>query len=73
VIIGGRFDRPGTLGHEFFLRKDGTPVQRLIVIRTGRPADGVEVAASSDDGQKRNAPLAIQAAYPVTRGQSRDR
>ncbi|MGE3806296.1 MAG: hypothetical protein AB7K24_16630 [Gemmataceae bacterium] len=71
VIIGGRYDRPGTLGHEFFLRKDGTPAQKLIVIRTGRSADAVEVADSSG-GERKAAPLAIQAAYTVTRGQGRD-
>lgn len=38
VLIGGRFDRPETLGHQSYLRGDeANPVQRLLVIRTSRP------------------------------------
>lgn len=72
IIIGGRFDRPGTVGHEFFLRTDGTPVQRLLVIRTGRSSEGVgvEVASTQEASPRRSAPLAIQAAYTAVRGQS---
>ncbi len=36
LLLGGRYDRPGTLGHESFVRADeARPVQRLLVIRLG--------------------------------------
>jgi hypothetical protein len=39
ALVGTRWDCPGLLGHTCFVRTDEpTPVQRLLVIRTARPA-----------------------------------
>ncbi|HXG12002.1 MAG TPA: hypothetical protein VNK04_19770 [Gemmataceae bacterium] len=59
VVVGGRFDRPETLGHRFFVRSDEpNPVQRLLVIRTSRAAPGL---ADDGDSLSRSPPLALQA------------
>jgi len=50
LLIGGRYDRPNTLGWQSFVRTDeDAPVQRLLVIRTTRSASSVdnEIASSS--------------------------
>jgi hypothetical protein len=58
ILVGGRFDKPETLGHQCFVRADETkPVQRLLVIRTSRPAPGV-IAEAKDHGA---IPLTVQA------------
>jgi hypothetical protein len=61
VVVGGRLDRPQTLGHSFFIRGDEpNPVQRLLVIRTARLQPVFE---TEGDGPDRQAPpLALQAA-----------
>ncbi len=67
LLVGGSYDRPDTLGHQFFVRPDeGVPVQRLLVIQMGA-APGPE---PSGDGGKRPglAPVALQAAWPAARG-----
>jgi hypothetical protein len=47
VVVGGRYDRPETLGHQIFLRgEEATPVQRLLVIRTSRPSQTLDTAQS---------------------------
>jgi hypothetical protein len=64
VVIGARFDRPGTLGHETFVRADEpVPVQRLLVIRTARPAPSVSAATHG-----KAPPLALQANWSSVRG-----
>lgn len=73
VMIGARFDRPDTLGHQCFVRGDEpAPVQRLLVIRTGRPKAGLELdsgpAATEDDSFSRAPPLALQASWSTARG-----
>ena len=56
LIIGGQFDRPGSLGHETFVRRDESPpVQRLLVIRA------LNHAASSNKADK---PLVSVSAKP---------
>jgi hypothetical protein len=46
LVIGGRYDRPDTLGHQCFVRPDETvPVQRLLVIRS-RPQQRQPEASS---------------------------
>lgn len=53
LVIGGRLDRPGSFGQQCFVRRDEpAPVQRLLVIRTGRmPPSVASVAASHDQEQ----------------------
>lgn len=67
VVIGGRANRPTSLGCQCFVRVDETnPVQRLLVIRTGRMAPSVTSATASEESEPfgRGAPpLAVQAAY----------
>lgn len=68
VVVGGRFDRPRTLGHQFFIRADETvPVQRLLVLRTRCLAqDRIPGSCAADEEEptaSRSLPLAVQAAY----------
>jgi hypothetical protein len=68
VAVGGRLDRPTSFGNRCFVRCDREPpVQRLLVIRTGRVAPSVASAASSasEDEKPRESvvpPIAVQAA-----------
>jgi hypothetical protein len=66
VLIGGRFDRPETLGNQCFVRGDEhRPVQRLLMIRTGRHQPGVASDMLPDTAEERSpapTPLAMQAA-----------
>ncbi len=69
VVIGARADRPGTLGRECFVRADeARPVQRLLVIRTGRAAEASAGprGAKADAAFGRSPPLALQAALDTT-------
>lgn len=69
VIVGTRYDRPGTLGHEFFLRaNDPRPVQRLLVIRTGRAAADLDPVEGDESAGRRSPPLALQASWTSARG-----
>jgi hypothetical protein len=53
LLIGGRYDRPNTLGWQSFIRPDeDAPVQRLLVIRTTRSPSSVENEISSGPGRK---------------------
>lgn len=66
VVIGARADRPGTLGHRFFVRADEpVPVQRLLVIRTNRPP-AAELADEEEPARKRAPSLAAQAAWAAS-------
>jgi hypothetical protein len=76
VLIGGRYDRPETLGQQCFLRADEpTPVQRLLVIRTSRPGKELEGSSpppGSDDGAvPALPPIASRAAMTTARGSGR--
>jgi len=75
LIVGGRFDRPQTLGHQCFLRGDErTPMQRLLVIRTARADKGVDEPFSplATEGANGFTPaLANHAAHTTVRGSSR--
>jgi len=67
VIVGGCYDRPETLGHQFFIRTGETPPrQRLLVIRTARPAVGslLDSSTPTETSDLRSPPLALQAAWP---------
>jgi hypothetical protein len=67
VVVGARYDRPGTLGHAAFVRADeATPVQRLLVLRATQAAAGPAAAA---DGK--SPPLALQVQLSSARGASR--
>jgi hypothetical protein len=74
VVLGGRFDRPDTLGHQCFVRLNETnPKQRLLVIRTALPPTGGAPDASPADADEETAahlapPLALQAAWTRIRG-----
>lgn len=70
VVVGGRFDRPGTLGHQFFIRLDeAAPRQRMLVIRIARPAASLLPDTDAQDERAgRSPPLALQAVWPIVRG-----
>jgi hypothetical protein len=72
LIVGGNYDRPETLGHQFFLRPDeAQPVQRLLVIQMGiaPAAPPVEMASTQPGSSRpRAVPLALQATWPAARG-----
>lgn len=76
VVIGARWDRPRTLGYESFVRPDeARPVQRLLVVRTGRApaeAEGEPLSgpADSESSAKEVPPVAFQASFPAVRGKS---
>lgn len=67
VVIGGRYDLPETLGHAYFVRpEESQPVQRMLVIRTGRPAP-IEAPLPSENGSAPlSPPLACQAQWTTT-------
>jgi hypothetical protein len=73
LLIGAWFDQPATLGYQSFVDRQGpAPVQRLLVIRTGR--SGGEVDAEIADlppgdasAEGRPPPLALQAAWTAVR------
>jgi hypothetical protein len=72
LLLGTRHDRPGTLGHQCFVRTDeAPPVQRLLVLRARRAAlaRSTPVAEFPGDPLPRALPLAMQASFaPVVRG-----
>jgi hypothetical protein len=67
VVIGGRMDRPGSLGCQSFVRRDEpAPVQRLLVIRaskfSGRGTSNSATESSKDESISfRTPPIAQQA------------
>ena len=66
ALVGARWDRPGSLGHVSFIRiNEAAPVQRLLVIRTARPAVADFGPAS---GTSRPPPLALQVNWNSARG-----
>lgn len=72
VVIGTHGDWPRTLGHQCFVRPgEARPVQRLLVIRTGRARPGLSAEPEADD-PSRPMPLALQAAtWSKARGSGR--
>jgi hypothetical protein len=74
IVVGGRADKPGTLGHASFLRPDESiPVQRLLVLSAGRsaeglPADGASEGPAEFSLMSKSPPLAVQAALTGARG-----
>jgi hypothetical protein len=73
VVVGGRIDRPESLGYQWFVRRDEpVPVQRLLVIRTSRQIQGMGPDASFAVGEEEPTPskvppLALQAAWTSAR------
>lgn len=68
LVIGARSDRPGTMGHEFFVRTDEpAPVQRLLVVRATRsaPAADAATAPAVSRGKTVAPPIAAQASMSV--------
>jgi hypothetical protein len=78
VVVGGRFDKPETIGQQFFLHTEApAPGQQLLVIRASRgggppqfetPSDPVADDAAPNDSVP---PLAFQAGLTAARGSSR--
>jgi hypothetical protein len=74
LLIGGRYDRPNTLGWQSFIRTDeDAPVQRLLVIRTTRSPSSVENEIASSPSRKpisypQSPSLAAQASGTALRG-----
>jgi hypothetical protein len=61
VVVGARYDRPGSLGYRAFVRTDESPpVQRLLVIRISRTAP--DAPEDGDDGPRRAPSVASEAA-----------
>ncbi|MBL8797172.1 MAG: hypothetical protein JNM56_24940 [Planctomycetia bacterium] len=75
LIVGGRYEKPHTLGHECFLRRDEqNPVQRLLVIRTHRaekPSEEPAAPVATDGKAVRSPAGACQASYTTARGSQR--
>lgn len=71
LVIGGRYDREATLGHESFVRRDeAAPVQRLLVIRTSRPSQSQ--AKDTTKNRRKHVPtIAEQATLSTVRGYRR--
>lgn len=71
VLVGGRYDKPESLGHQCFLRRDeANGVQRLLVIRTayaGKAPNG-QAAAFEESTPPRVPALASQATLTSARG-----
>jgi hypothetical protein len=75
VIVGGRLDRPETLGHQAFLRgEEVVPRQRLLMVRVSRPApvpltdaDTTQAGTAPDSSLERSPPLALQAVLSSSR------
>ncbi len=67
VVIGGRYEQTETLGHACFVRREESqPVQRVLVIRTGRSAP-VEAPLAMEPGTENwTPPLACQAQWTTT-------
>jgi hypothetical protein len=67
VVIGMRSDRMGTLGQACFLpaTEDGPRMQRLLVVRAGRPASSPLLDEIS---MEKSPPLALRAAMETVRG-----
>jgi hypothetical protein len=73
IVVGARLERPHTLGHRFFVHPDEpNPVQRLLVIRTGRTtAEDPSLPATAEETNGYwTPPLASQAAWSSARGTS---
>lgn len=67
LVVGGRADRPTTLGHVSFHRpEEATPVQRLLVISARRPLNAAPGDAANERLEQslmsKSPPLALQAA-----------
>ncbi len=72
VVVGARYDRPGSLGFQAFVRADeAPPVQRLLVIHVNRTAnpEGPDGSGSEPDAlMQRSPPVASQASWTAARG-----
>lgn len=64
VLVGARYDRPGTLGQQCFLTRDPqAPTQRLLAIRVARSMEPLLPAStdSDDEAEPRALPVAVHA------------
>jgi hypothetical protein len=70
LIVGGRLDRPSSLGHCAFVQEEGRGVQRLLVIRGWKAVAPPSEGSVEDCLQAACAPLALQATVgPIARAQ----
>jgi hypothetical protein len=70
LIVGARLDRPDTLGQGAFLEDDEEDMQRLLVIRAGKPVAPPQPGGLDQLLQTQCPPLAAQATQSATvRGQ----
>ncbi|MFL5243694.1 MAG: hypothetical protein ACJ8FY_16450 [Gemmataceae bacterium] len=70
VVIGGRYDRPGTLGYACFARSEEVnPVQRLLAIRVTRlEPEAVFDSLEQKEALQKTPPLALQAVWTTSHG-----
>jgi hypothetical protein len=69
IVVGGRYDRPNTIGQVCFIRtEEVNPIQRLLVIRATR-VQPESPFASADQVERfqQSPPLALQAAWTISR------
>ena len=75
VLVGGRMDRPQTIGHECFIRPgEENGVQRLLAIRVSRSSPGVvpngHMTTATSQTTQRAPSLALQASMTSAHGTS---
>jgi hypothetical protein len=67
LIIGTQFDRPQSMGYEFFVHNEANrPVQRLLAVRAGRMGQGTDVGAPLVNDAVRSSSPAAQAGAPLS-------
>lgn len=70
LVIGGILEKDKSLGHRSFIQEDGSPVQRLLVLRTSRSQNGGDTGEPTleDMARAKNSPcLAAQATMNAVR------
>jgi hypothetical protein len=77
VVVGGRMDKPESLGHQCFIRQGETRgVQRLLAIRAGRPLSGgatpepLDESLATGSAFDKSPSLALQATMTPVQGAS---
>jgi hypothetical protein len=68
LVIGAVLSKDKSLGHRSFVQEDEKPVQRLLALRTGRPANGAGTPTLEDMARAQSSPcLALQASMSASR------
>ena len=71
LVIGAILQKDKSLGHRSFVQEDGIPVQRLLVLRTGRALNGGDTGEPTleDVARSGRSPcLAVRASMTQVRG-----